>query len=163
MSDDAKTKRVVERVTEEVVVEQKAGQKVVEQKKIPIVQEELQVGKVLRENLVRIHTGVEEILEPYSVNLERNFVEVEYVDVNEVVTDAPQMRKEDGVTIIPIVEERLVITKELVLLQEVHIKHTARIDTVEDEVALRKTKVDLTRSDVEEGVKSTDESEVLPM
>lgn len=163
MSDDAKTKRVVERVTEEVVVEQKAGQKVVEQKKIPIVQEELQVGKVLRENLVRIHTGVEEILEPYSVNLERNFVEVEYVDVNEVVTDAPQMRKEDGVTIIPIVEERLVITKELVLLQEVHIKHTARIDTVEDEITLRKTKVDLTRSDVEEGVKSTDESEVLPM
>lgn len=160
MSDDAKTKRVVERVTEEVVVEQKgAGQKVVEQKKIPIVREELQVGKVLRENVVRIQTGVEEILEPYSVDLERNFVEVDYVDINEVVTDAPQMRKEDGVTIIPVVEERLVVTKELILLQEVHIKHTARIDTVEDEVALRKTKVDLIRDDVEEN----GESEVLPM
>ena len=142
------------RSTAEAIDKRVVDDQVVERERIQIVEEQLEVGKVLRENTVHIHTGVEEILEPYSVELESTVVDVHYVDINKVVDTLPQTRKEDGVTIIPVFEERLVLRKEIVLTQEVHLRHQTRIDTVEDEVALRKTKVELERDD---------EEEVLPM
>ena len=47
---------------------------------------------------------------------------VEYVPINQVLTGAiPQERAEGDVTVIPILEDRILTRTELVLVEEVHI------------------------------------------
>ena len=46
---------------------------------------------------------------------------VERVAKHEVVEEAPPTRREGETTIYPVVEERLVLTKELVLVEEIHV------------------------------------------
>jgi uncharacterized protein (TIGR02271 family) len=54
--------------------------------------------------------------------LKRESVRVEHVPINQVVTGAvPQVREEGDVTVIPILEERVVTRTELVLVEEVRI------------------------------------------
>ena len=50
----------------------------------------------------------------------------------------PRIREEGSVTIIPVFEEILIVEKRLVLLEEVHVRNTARGETVEIPVMLRK-------------------------
>ena len=47
---------------------------------------------------------------------------VERVPVDQFVDEAPQVRTEGDVTIIPVLEERYVLEKRLVLVEELHIR-----------------------------------------
>ncbi|RYY15982.1 MAG: DUF2382 domain-containing protein, partial [Alphaproteobacteria bacterium] len=55
----------------------------------------------------------------------------------------------DGVTIIPILEEILVVEKRLVLKEEVHVRRTAAAEDVEVPVTLRKQHAVVERVDPE--------------
>jgi stress response protein YsnF len=48
------------------------------------------------------------------------------------------IRTEDGVTIIPVLEEALVVEKRLVLKREIRISKRSNLETVEIPVSLRK-------------------------
>jgi stress response protein YsnF len=50
----------------------------------------------------------------------------------------PRIRTEDGVTIIPVLEEVLVLEKRLVLKREIRIRKRTTLETVEIPVSLRK-------------------------
>ena len=50
----------------------------------------------------------------------------------------PQIRTENGVTIIPVLEEILVVEKRLVLKEEVHVRQTTSGEDVEVPVMLRR-------------------------
>lgn len=144
-----------EKLVSETVAEETVDEKVVTAERIPIVEEELVVGKVRRETgRVRISSTTEEITQPVSAELERREVDIQEIDIGEVVREAPGVRSENGVTIIPVLEERLVVRKELVLVKELHIREVTRTEVFEDEVILRKTSVEVTRDGDEE---------VLPM
>lgn len=90
---------------------------------IPVVEEQLNVSRERVETgRVRISKTVEAREVVVDDPLNREKVRVEHVPMNQVVSgDVPQVREEGDVTVIPILEERLVTRKELVLVEEVRI------------------------------------------
>jgi uncharacterized protein (TIGR02271 family) len=106
---------------------------------IPIVEEEVRVDK--REVVtgrVRIRTIVETIEETARASLDGETVEVQRVPIDRVVDVAPQVRNEGDVTVIPVVEEVVVVEKRLVLKEELHIRRHRTTESVEIPVTLRK-------------------------
>ena len=84
--------------------------------RIELVEERLEVGKrEVERGRVVVRTRVDTREEIAEAALRREDVGVERVSVGRVVREAPAVREEDGVTIIPVLEERLVTTTELVL------------------------------------------------
>lgn len=59
----------------------------------------------------------------------------------------PQSRTEDGVTIVPVLEERLVVEKRLFLVEEIHLRQTEQQEVVTIPVTLRKGRIDITRTE----------------
>jgi stress response protein YsnF len=59
--------------------------------------------------------------------------------------DAPSTRTEDGVTIIPVLEEVLVVEKRLVLKREIRIRKRSTSENVEIPVSLRKQRAKVER------------------
>ena len=90
---------------------------------IPVVEERLEVSRERVETgRVRISKSVEAREVVVDDPLKRETVRVEHVPINQVVTgDVPQVREEGDVTVIPILEERIVTRTELVLVEEVRI------------------------------------------
>jgi uncharacterized protein (TIGR02271 family) len=79
--------------------------------------------------------------------LSQETVEVERVPVNRVVDSIPQIRTKSDVTIVPVFEERLVVEKQLVLVEEVRIRRTASVENVEVPITLRKERATIERLD----------------
>jgi stress response protein YsnF len=73
-------------------------------------------------------------------------VNVEHVPINQVVSgDVPQVREEGDVTVIPILEERVVTRTELVLVEEVRIRRERSEFHDPQTVTLRKEVVNVER------------------
>ena len=114
---------------------------------IPVVEERLEVSRERVETgRVRISKSVEAREVVVDDPLKRESVRVEHVPINQVVTgDLPQVREEGDVTVIPILEERVVTRTELVLVEEVriHRDHSEYHDP--QRVTLRKEVVSVER------------------
>jgi uncharacterized protein (TIGR02271 family) len=113
---------------------------------VPLLQEEVRVDK--REILtgkVRIQTVAEAFEEKAEAVLQGERVEVTRIPVDRVVSEAPGVRTEGGVTIVPVLEEVLFVEKRLVLKEELHIRRTATTETVELPVTLRKQRAVIER------------------
>ena len=123
--------------------EPKAGQ-VVEEERIPLVEERVRVDRRVipgRSVSISTHPETETVRVEEPVTNER--ITVERVAVNRVVDSVPDVREEGEVTILPVVEERLVVTTELVLREEVHIRRTRETTTQAQDVELVKTRVEI--------------------
>jgi uncharacterized protein (TIGR02271 family) len=96
---------------------------------------------------VRVSTVTREIEKIVDEALMHERVEVEHVAIGRQIDAVPPVREEEDVTIIPIVEEILVIEKRLVLKEEVHIRrvrvpeiHHEVITLREQDIAVERTK-----------------------
>jgi stress response protein YsnF len=87
---------------------------------------------------VRVRTVTDTAEELARANLQSDSVEVTRVSIDKVVETAPEIRTEGDLTIVPVLEEVLVVTKQLVLKEELHIRRRVETETVEMPVALRK-------------------------
>ena len=67
------------------------------------------------------------------------------VPIGREIAEAPAIRIEDDLTIVPVIEERLVVEKRLFLVEELHLRRTVTIDPVEVPTTLRRTRVDVER------------------
>jgi stress response protein YsnF len=67
------------------------------------------------------------------------------VPIGRPVEAAPQVREEDGVLIVPVLEERLVVTTELILKEEIRITKKSRTEMVREPVRLRSERVEVER------------------
>jgi len=113
---------------------------------IPLVEEEAVVGKrEVTTGRVRVHTRVDVVQEPVRASLQEEAVEVTRVPIDREIDVAPEIRTEDGVTIVPVVEEVLVVEKRLVLKEELHIRRHTRTEDVEVPVELRKQRAEIER------------------
>ena len=113
---------------------------------IPIAEEEVRVGK--REVItgkVRVRTLVDVVTEPVQASLQEETVEVTRVPIDREISEAPQVCTENGVTIVPVVEEVLVVEKRLVLKEELHIRRHTRTETVEIPVEIRRQRAEVER------------------
>jgi len=127
---------------------------------LPLIEEEVQVGKrTVETGRVRIRTLVETVEEAAQAVLGGERVEVERIPVGRVVDQAPSIRTEDGVTIVPVLEEIMVVEKRLVLKEEIHIRRRQTTETVEVPVTLRKQRAIVERVSPEESNVPPEENE----
>jgi uncharacterized protein (TIGR02271 family) len=106
---------------------------------IPLIDEELRVRKRWSATgKVRVRTVVEALEKLARADLEEETVEVERVPIGREVASAPTIRTEGDVTIVPVLEEILVVEKRLVLKEELHIRKRVTQEAVEVPVTLRK-------------------------
>ncbi len=114
---------------------------------IPVVEEQLELAKQRVETgKVRITKSIESRDVVVDDPLQRERVSVEHVPINQVVTGAvPQVREEGDVTVIPILEERVVTHKELVLVEEIRIRRDRSEYHDPQSITLRKEVVSVER------------------
>jgi uncharacterized protein (TIGR02271 family) len=117
---------------------------------VPVVDEDLVAKKrQVKTGSVRVQKYVDQRVEKVSMPLLRETVDVRRVPVNRVVESIPEMRTVGDTTIIPVVEEELVVTKRLVLKEEIHlIKRRTRESETQD-VTLEKERAEVMRMDAE--------------
>lgn len=95
---------------------------------------------------VRVDVVTETQLETVSAELLRDAVDVRRVPMDTPVDSLPATRTEGDTTIVPVMRERLVLKRELVLVEEIHITHRRERSTVEREVELRRQVPQVTRT-----------------
>jgi uncharacterized protein (TIGR02271 family) len=118
--------------------------------RVPVVAEELEVATTLRDTGgVRISKTVTESVETVEEPLVRHEVVIDRVAINRVVdgSEAPAIRQEGDTTIIPVLEEVLVVEKRLMLKEEVHVKRVARETRSPERVTVRKEQATVERVD----------------
>ncbi len=116
---------------------------------VPLVEERAIVGKrVFETGRVQVRTRTEQREELVEAELAREEVEVERVAVGREVDAVPAVRQEGDVTIVPVVEEVLVVQKRLVLVEEVHLRRTRRSETVSHPVSLAMQRADVVREEM---------------
>ena len=119
---------------------------------LQVVEETLDVSKQrVVTGIVRVTTTTEVVEEVAQIVLDRYRVEVTRVPVGRVVEQAPMARSEGDTTIVPVLEERLVVVKQLFLREELHIRHVVECETVREPVALRRQRVMVERTDASDG------------
>jgi len=113
---------------------------------IPIVEEKLKVERRTVESAtVRVHKRVEERSEVVDLPLQSQEVQIDRVAVNQIVEQAIPVHVEGDTTIIPLLEEVLVVEKRLLLREEVRIRKVDKEVHAPQEVLLRKEIVDIER------------------
>ncbi|WP_050735664.1 YsnF/AvaK domain-containing protein [Methylobacterium sp. ARG-1] len=109
---------------------------------IQVVEETARIDKrVVETGRVRVSTRTETVDQVLRESLRSDTIEVTRVPVNRTLSEGevpPVAREEDGVTIIPVLEEILVVEKRLVLKEELHIRRSSTDEDVEVPVTLRK-------------------------
>ncbi len=97
---------------------------------IPLIEEQLNVTTRTRSTgVVRLEKHNEPRVEAVEVPLTSTAWKVQHVAVNRVVEVTPEVRQEGDTTIYPVMEERLIVTRQLVLREEVHVTRTATTTT----------------------------------
>lgn len=119
-----------------------------ERQVVPIVEERLEVGtREVERGRVQVRIRVEDREELAEAVLRQEDVTVERVPVGRPVEAPPPVREEDGVLIVPVLEERLVVRTELILKEELRIVRTSRTERVREPVRVRSERVEVTRSE----------------
>lgn len=89
---------------------------------LPLIEEQLDVQKrMVQTGKVRINKRVSEREELIDETLMRDDIEVQRVDINRVVDGPVSVRSEGDTTIIPLLEEVLIIEKRLILKEELRV------------------------------------------
>lgn len=121
-----------------------------EEQVIQVVAEELNIEteRVVR-GVVRVHKRVETREEIVNTTLSQEKVTIDHIPVNKVLEEQniPKIRQENGVLIIPVIEEVLVIEKRLLLREEVRISRNRTKQNIPKKVILRREVVDIERSE----------------
>ncbi len=110
----------------------------VNHEKIALVEEAVSVDtRRVETGRVRVRTVVDDEPVVVAATLTGNYVTVDRMPVGRVVDAVPTVRQEGEVTIIPVVEERIRVIRELILVEEVHVRSVPTADPVEQTVTRR--------------------------
>lgn len=103
--------------------------------------------KTVATGTVTVATRVVETDEVVALPLQREEVEIERISINKAVDHALPVRQEGDVTIVSVYEEVLVVTKQLVLKEELHIRRRSSIQPAQPQTfKLRREEITVTRS-----------------
>jgi stress response protein YsnF len=124
------------------------SKEIVEEAVLPIVEEQLRVGKVLRAGrTVTVRTRVVQDEAVVAEDLLRETVTVRRVPIGRPVDAAEAPRQEGDTLVIPVYREELVVTKQLVLEEEIHLSQTTSTEHVSQTVPLARTLVEITETE----------------
>ncbi len=99
---------------------------------IPVIEEHLDVSRrVVSTGTVKLEKQVHEYQETLNETLAVRSYDVHRVPMDRIVELIPAPRQEGNTTVYPVIEERMVLTKQLVLIEEVHVtrQDTEKVDT----------------------------------
>ena len=113
---------------------------------LSLAAEAVVVSKRVRRTLVRASRTTSSRSEAVEVDLKHEQVVVERVPVGRIVDAVPPVRQKGDVTILPVVEEELVVVRRLVLKEEVHIRRVQTTVPHLETVTLREQHVSVTRT-----------------
>lgn len=117
---------------------------------IPLIEEQLVVSKrTVETGTVRLHKHTEERVEEVRVPLTEVRWQVEHVPVGRVVESAPGIRQEGDTTVYPVIEERLVVRREIVLVEEVRVTRGTATTQHESTYTLKREQITEDRGDAE--------------
>ena len=132
------------------------------QRVIPVIAEALHVERRTLEGAVRVTKRVYEQPVELDETAREEHVVVERVPVGRVVEGPVGVRREGDVTIVPVLEERLVVEKRLVLVEELHLRHETVTRRVPQRVTLRREELVVERLDPRTGAWSVLEAPAAP-
>jgi uncharacterized protein (TIGR02271 family) len=113
---------------------------------IPLVEERLSVAKrQIESGRVRVHVTVEERQEVLTEELLRDDLQIERVPRNVRLSEMPNVRLEGNTTIVPVVEEVVVVEKALMLVEEIHISRRSVSETADIPVTRRVERANIER------------------
>lgn len=116
------------------------------ERRIPIIEEHARVEKkVVERGVVRIDATIKEHVETISEALTHEEIEIQHVPMNVVIDVVPEVRQEGDVVIIPVVEETIVVSKRLVLKEELHVHRRTVSERASIPVTLRSTDIAVQR------------------
>src|SRR5215471_10321183 len=123
---------------------------------LPLAAEELSVSKeTVETGRVRVATRTREREALIDEDLARERVEIETVPIGSRIDAVPEARQEGDTTIIPIVEEVLVVERQLVLKEEVRIRRVRTTEHHKETVKLRYQEAVVTRQPGDTGKSDT--------
>ncbi|MEG3111545.1 DUF2382 domain-containing protein [Pantoea sp. T14] len=96
---------------------------------------------------VRVTRSTTEHDEVINTLLNKEKVEVEHVAKAQHVESMPEIREENGVLIVPVVEEEVVVVRKLVLKEEIHIRKVQETVPFQEVVTRRKQQVNIEKED----------------
>jgi stress response protein YsnF len=118
---------------------------------IPLIEESVRIDKRLVDgDSVKVSTKTTEHTEWVRETLVGETINISRVPIGKDVSAIPAVREEDGVTIVPVVEERLVVTKQLHLLEEIHISKKQTDTPFSEPVTLRRMQASVDRTSPEQ-------------
>jgi uncharacterized protein (TIGR02271 family) len=113
---------------------------------IPLYGEEFSVAKKqVATGRVKVATITDEREQLVEQALQNEHVELERVPIGHVVAEIPEVRTEGDTTIIPVVEEAVVVQRQLVLKEEVRIRRVRETQNYQGHVVLRQQEAVVTR------------------
>ena len=105
---------------------------------LQLAAEELSVAKESRETgRVQISTHTHEREALIDEDLARERVEIETIPIGRRINTVPEVRQEGDTTVIPVVEERLVVERQVVLKEEIRVRRVRTTERHQEKVALR--------------------------
>lgn len=121
---------------------------IVEERAIPLVEERAIVSKrVVPKGRVQVNARVEQREKLVETDLMHEEVEIERVPLGVEVETPPPVRQEGDVTIVPVVEEVLVVEKRLVVVEEIHLRRTRRTQRHKQPVTLAAQRAEIVRNE----------------
>lgn len=113
---------------------------------IPLVEERLTVEKrKVESGRLQVRISVNEREERVPIELSHDEIQIDRVPKNLPVSDLPSVRHEGNTTIIPVVEEVVVVEKRLVLVEEIHVRRVSSTTTEEIPVVIRSEQASVER------------------
>jgi uncharacterized protein (TIGR02271 family) len=104
---------------------------------VKVFEEELSVGtETVETGRVRVRIATHEHEETVDVPLRGQRVEVERVAIGREVEAVPPRRQEGDTTIVPVVEEVVVVSRKLVLKEEIRLKAVSSTEQYRESVVL---------------------------
>jgi stress response protein YsnF len=119
---------------------------------VPVVEEALVVRKQdVETGRLRVSLSTETVEDVVRETLRGRRAVVDRVPVGREVHEPPQVREEDGVLVIPVVEEILVVEKRLLLKEELRVRYLETEEMMEVPVERRVQTATVERTSQEEG------------
>jgi len=114
---------------------------------IPVTQEDVSVDKRQVERVIRISKTVHTEDVEVDQSLNREEIEIEHVAINRYIDEPLSVRYEGETTIIPLVEEVLVVEKRLLLREEIRVSRRTMTVNNPQVYTLRREDVQVERDD----------------
>lgn len=119
---------------------------------LPVIEEVVRIDKqTVETGRVVLHKTVHVEAQTVEVPLREEQVQVQRVAINRYVDEAPPVRHEGDTMIVPVVCEELVITKRLLLVEELHVHMQVLTTQTPQTVELRREEITYERIATPEG------------